>query len=473
MKTSILFLILSTSVCLCGCNTLATKPESGSNQLKQEDSFHTKAENKDLEAAYRRYSDATASDFLFANPQEDQCNTLLSPTATVKLDRASIPKEQPQKAAKETVTKRVARVIANKFSKIRSLLSYDKRISDSSNLWERIRAGYNLNVSHNTRIQREIDNYLKNPAYFNKISTNAKPYLYHIVEEIEQRHIPLEIALLPAIESTYEPLALSRKSAAGIWQFIPGTGRSYGLKQNAWYDGRRDVVASTQAALDYLQRLYQLFDKDWLVALAAYNYGEGNVRKAMRKNQEQSKPVDFWSLSLPRETRRYVPKLIALAEIVAKPKKYQVSLKPIQNRPYLAQIDVGEQIDLALAADLAELPPTDFKRLNACYRQDATAPEGPHNVTLPIDRADKFKKRLAKVQELMSDELSFSEEAKAVFEQDVAEFKQHRVVKGETLERIAKRYGTSAAKLRQLNGLSSNLLQIGKLLIIPTTNNRT
>lgn len=277
------------------------------------------------------------------------------------------------------------------------------RSPKKADLWCRIRRGYGLPTVDNDAIQEALQHYLKSEGYLRRTLSRARPYLYHIVKEIERRKLPMELALLPAVESAYQATATSPKSAAGLWQFIPNTGENYGLEQNEWYDERRDVIASTVAALKYLQRLHTLFDGDWLRALAAYNWGEGNVQRAIEKNQNEGKPTDYWSLDMPAETRQYVPKLIALSKIVATPETYAVKMDVIADRPYLRQVEVNSQIGLAVAAQLAGMSSTEFQRFNAAYRRSATAPQGPHKVTLPIYKADQFKKNLAglKAEDLM------------------------------------------------------------------------
>jgi len=361
--------------------------------------------------------------------------------------------------------------------------SHKRSTSANPDLWDRIRQGYALFEIDHPKVQSAIEKYVKSPSYFERISRKARPYLYLMVEEIEKRGMPLEIALLPAIESAYEPMALSHKSAAGLWQFMKATGKDYGLTQNEWYDGRRNIIKSTTAALDYLSRLHRKFEGDWLLALAAYNYGEGNLGKAIRKNEGLGAPTDFWSLELPRETREYVPKLLGLSKIVASPQNYGIELQSIANRPYLTQVKLERQIDLSLAALLAGLPWDDFKRLNACYRREVTAQDGPHNITVPIEKAGRFKQRLAKLPvELMLTQadqfeqtvVQYSTQAMRVDNEGKEKLatsepippKEHRVCSGDNLWKIAKQYGITIAALRQLNNLKTDSLYVGQNLIV-------
>jgi len=231
--------------------------------------------------------------------------------------------------------------------------------------WKRIATGLRLtrDISEKTTASK-LAWFARNQAYLDRVSERASPYLYYIVEELDKRDMPLDLALLPIVESAYNPFAYSPSRASGIWQFIPGTGKHYGLKQNWWYDGRRDIVAATDAALNYLQKLHNDFNGDWLLALAAYNSGEGNVARAIRRNKKAGKPIDFFSLRLPRETRGYVPSLLAVAEIVANPEKYNVTIQAIENDQYFKQVDIVSQIDLATAAELSELSIEELYTLN-------------------------------------------------------------------------------------------------------------
>lgn len=327
---------------------------------------------------------------------------------------------------------------------------------ETPDMWERIRQGFTLSDQQNIRIVKEIDWFARHQDYLDRVAQRAKPYLHYIVNEVERRGIPSEIALLPVVESAFQPYAYSPGRAAGIWQFIPGTGRRYGLKLNWWYDGRRDIAASTQAALDYLQYLHDTFDGDWLLALAAYNSGEGTVMKAMRVNQHRHKPTDFWSLQLPRETEQYVPRLLAMRNIVADPNKQGVTLLPIADEPYLTAVKIDSQLDLATAAKLAEMDLDELYQLNPGFNRWATAPDGPHRLLLPLDKAATFATNLA---ELAPEEW--------------VQWVRHRVHTGETLSHIAVRYKTTVAVLMQLNNLKNHSLRQGQYLIIPVANETT
>ncbi|MFQ5937633.1 MAG: transglycosylase SLT domain-containing protein, partial [Acidiferrobacterales bacterium] len=261
--------------------------------------------------------------------------------------------------------------------------------SQPADLWERIRSGFNLPPLDDSRVAYHERWFTKNPAYMRRKVARAQLYLYHIVEEVEKRGMPTEIALLPAIESAYHPHAYSRARALGLWQFIAPTARRYGIKMNWWYDGRRDVLASTQAALDYLDRLYSEFG-DWHLALAAYNAGEGKIRYAIRYNQRRGRPATYPYLRLRAETRHYVPKLMAIANIVSDPDAYGITLASIPNEPYFTSVDVGSQIDLNVIARLADVPVGDLYDINPGFKRWATDPNGPHRVLVPIDKKDRL-----------------------------------------------------------------------------------
>jgi len=324
-------------------------------------------------------------------------------------------------------------------------------------LWSRIRDGFVLDRElDEPRVKAEIDWFRRHPEYVMRVSERASRHLYHIVQELEARHMPLDLALLPVVESAFDPFAYSHGRASGLWQFIPSTARLYGLKIDWWYDGRRDVVDSTRAALDYLARLHEINDGDWLLALAAYNSGQGNVNAAIRRNEKRNRGSDFWSLSVPQETSAYVPRLLAIVEIVSNPEKYGVSLHPIIDEPYWTAVDVGSQLDLARAAELAGITPDEFHRLNPGYNQWSTHPDGPHRLLLPIENTDAFETALA--------ELSPSERVA---------WTRHKIRKGENLGLIARKYQTSIAAIRAVNNIRGNTIVAGDSLMIPTAGPET
>jgi membrane-bound lytic murein transglycosylase D len=308
-----------------------------------------------------------------------------------------------------------------------------------------------LNVPDHPRVSRELEWFKNHQEYLVRLQDRAQPYLFHIVEEVERRNMPMELVLLPAVESAFQPFAYSHGRAAGLWQFIPATGKRYGLKQNWWYDGRRDVVAATDAALDLLQALNREFDGDWELALAAYNAGSGNVRRAIRKNRKKGKPTDFWSLDLPRETRSYVPRLLALCTVLKDPQEYGLQpMTPIADVPYFTTVDIETQLDLALAAEMAGLELNDLYRLNPGFNRWATDPTGPHRLSIPVENAQQFREKLAQL-----------DPAKRVT------WKRYKIRSGDNLGAIARKHGTSVALLRQINKLKGTNIRAGKHLLIP------
>lgn len=323
-------------------------------------------------------------------------------------------------------------------------------------VWQHVRAGFKLESHLDQKLlQAELAWYARHKKYIQRVMLRSDPFLHYILSEAEKRDLPTELVLLPIVESAFQPFAYSHGRAAGIWQFIPATGRLYGLKQNWWYDGRRDIYASTQAALKYLANLNKLFKGDWLLALAAYNSGSGTVQRAIRRNKKAGKPTDFWHLKLPKETQSYVPKLLALKELINNPEKHDISLRCIPHVPGFKRIDAGSQIDLALAADLAEIELDTLYSYNPAYNRWATPPEGPHNLLLPADAADKLEANLVNLPE----------------EKRIS-WVRHKIKSGETLGHIAAKYETTVKHLRKVNHISGNNIRAGKHLLIPVASRK-
>jgi membrane-bound lytic murein transglycosylase D len=322
--------------------------------------------------------------------------------------------------------------------------------ADPYDLLTRLRFGFSLDTEDNRRIAAEREWYVRHPDYLARVFTRAQRYLPYITAELERRGLPLELALLPIVESAYDPFAYSHGRAAGLWQMIPGTARRFGIKQNWWYDGRRDVVDSTRAALDYLEYLYKLNEGDWLNAVASYNSGEGNVRKAVRRNRKAGKPDDFWNLKLSRETSTYVPKLLALVDIVQNPAVYNLALPSVLDEPQFIVADIGSQLDLALAAELAGVNVDTVYAYNPGYNRWSTDPAGPHRLVLPIDVADTFNAALA--------DLPAGERVR---------WKRHKVKEGEAISQVALKYHTTVSEIRQANNLRGNTIRAGHYLLIP------
>lgn len=318
-------------------------------------------------------------------------------------------------------------------------------------VWQRIRANSKLDWrTDSPAIAKEVKWYRDNPGFLYRASERSSRYLHYVFSQTQQRNMPAEIALLPIVESAYDPFAYSKSGAAGMWQFVPETGSNFGLKRSWWYDGRKDVVASTDAALTYLQYLHDHFDGDWLLAIAAYNFGEGSVRRAVDENRRRGKPTDFWSLSLREETRTYVPRLLALAKIVNAPHNYGINLYPVPNRAYFAQVETRGQLDLAKAAGLARVDVDEIYKLNPGFNHWATDPNGPQRLLLPVEAVDRFSQQLA-----------------ALPPQDRVKWTRYEVKKGDTLAGIARRFNIEAGTLVTANRLSSNNLKPGQSLLLP------
>lgn len=328
----------------------------------------------------------------------------------------------------------------------------DEVTVSADHIWARLIGGYQLKAeATHPEVRELIDWYTQHPRYLKVLGERAKRYIHYITEQVEARGLPSELALLPAIESTYDPFAYSPGQAAGLWQFVPGTARHVGLQQSWWYDGRRDVISSTQAALDYLEALQKRFDGDWLLALAAYNSGAGTVSRAIRRNERAGKPTDYWSLKLPAETQRYIPKLLALSTLIRTADQYDFELLPIPNEPYFAAVEVDGQLDLAWAAELAELSVDEIYGLNPGFNRWATDPNGPHRLLLPVDSVEAFRQALAEVPK--EERLSWT---------------QYTVQPGDTLIRIAREHRTDVATIKANNKLDGNLIRVGQTLLLPT-----
>lgn len=321
------------------------------------------------------------------------------------------------------------------------------------NIWSKINRGasFAAQIEH-PRIEKFIKRYQNNSGDFKPIFERASLYLPHVTNQLAQNKLPLELALLPFVESAYDPFAYSSSGAAGLWQFIPSTGDHMGLTRNWWYDGRRDVLRSTEAAINYLTYLNQRFQGDWLLTLAAYNGGEGTVSRAMQKNARQGKDTDFWSLNLSGETEAYVPHLVALAKICANPQRYGLTLPILENTETFTTVDVARRIHLEKAAELASIDYELLTLLNPAFRRGVTPPDGPHRLLIPPDKAEHFLAKIANTPEHLWQPA-----------------RQYLVQPGDTLSEIALKNSVPLTVLKNENELKSDHIAVGRLLNIPGT----
>ena len=334
-------------------------------------------------------------------------------------------------------------------SEIRDLGPKPPSAAPPGDLWQRIRGGFAIADLDSSLVVQQQKFYAQRPEQIQRIVDRSRRYLFHIVAELERRRLPTELALLPMVESAYNPMAYSRAHASGLWQFIPSTGRKYDLGQNWWFDARRDVVASTSAALDYLQSLHDMFG-DWHLALAAYNMGENGVQRAIDRNRAQKRATDYTSLPMPKETRRYVPTLQALKNIVADPAAFGVELDPIPDAPYFVTVTLTRDIDLGLAAKLAEMPVEEFVALNPGHNRPLVAAAHAPQLVLPSDRAEVFVQNLERHDEPLSSWQTYTFKA------------------GDKLEKLAAEHGVSVERLKAINGLGpKGIVVIGQQLLLP------
>ncbi|AZG14052.1 transglycosylase SLT domain-containing protein [Cupriavidus pauculus] len=321
----------------------------------------------------------------------------------------------------------------------------------SADIWARIRKGFTMPDLEGTLVDDRTQWYAARPDYMERMVGRSSRYLYHIVEELERRNMPTELALLPFVESAFNPQAESTAKAAGMWQFIPSTGKSYNLKQNMFRDERRDVLASTDAALDYLSRLHDMFG-DWHLALAAYNWGEGAVSRAIARNQARGLPTDYASLTMPNETRYYVPKLQAVKNIIANPAAYGVKLPDIPDHPYFVTVTTSRDIDVALAAKLANMPLDEFKALNPSFNRPVILGAANPQILLPFDNAERFQYNLNTYRGGLSTWTAISVDSR------------------ERVEALAARLNVDADTLREINRIPKGMrLKAGSTVMIPRT----
>lgn len=329
------------------------------------------------------------------------------------------------------------------------------RAEAAANVWEVLRSEFSLNHEvTRPEVQQQIRWIATHPSYIQKLARQSEPYIYHIITELKKRRLPGEIALVPMVESSYDPFAYSGAGAAGLWQLMPGTGTELGLKQDWWFDGRRSIRPSTNAALSYLSYLHDFFNGDWILAFAAYDAGEGSLARIIKNSQPRGRAVSFWSLNVPNETRAYIPRLLALAEVIQNPTRYHVILPDIPHIPYFEEVNIGSQIDLSHAAKLAGISYKDLIKLNPGYNRWATAPYRPYKLLIPADKVSDFRINLANVPE--DKRVSWT---------------RHQVSAGDNLVLIAQRYHTTVNLIKELNQLKSNAIKKGQFVLIPSIKN--
>ncbi|HXZ06532.1 MAG TPA: transglycosylase SLT domain-containing protein [Paraburkholderia sp.] len=327
--------------------------------------------------------------------------------------------------------------------------SVSQLTSQDADLWGRIRRGFQMPDLQSDLVDMQVNWYAQRPDYVQRMTERSQKYLYHIVEELEARHMPTELALLPFIESAYNPQALSVAKAAGMWQFVPGTGRTYNLKQNMWQDERRDVLASTSAALDYLSRLHDMFG-DWYLALAAYNWGEGNVQRAIARNEAAGLPTDYQSLRMPMETRNYVPKLQAVKNIVMNPQMYGLTLPSIPNHPYFVTVTTSHDIDVDMAAKLSNMTTDEFRSLNPSFRKPVILGATQPQILLPFDNANAFEQNLK------------------TYTGSLSSWTTYTVTERAAPAAIAQKIGVDADTLMEVNKIPAGMrLKPGSTIVVP------
>jgi membrane-bound lytic murein transglycosylase D len=369
---------------------------------------------------------------------DEQSGDVVAPPRIVRIDEAPT---GPQLVAVEVI----ARIDAN------LLPDEPDAPLRSPDLLTRLSRSVVLGDSDHHQVDTQLKWFAAHPDYMDRVFTRSSRYIWFIMDEIEKRGMPPDIALLPIVESAYDPFAYSHGRAAGLWQFIPGTARRFGVRQNWWYDGRRDIVDSTRAALDYLQFLHREFDGDWELAIAGYNSGEGNVRRAIRRNKSAGKPTDFWHLKLPRETSAYVPKLLALSKLIANPHAYGLEMPVLEDQPYFTTIAIGGQIDLAMLAQLADEDIEEIYALNPGFNRWATDPDGPHRAVVPVAQGPVLEQNL-----------------QATPSSARVKWVRHKIRPGDSLITIARQHDTTPAVLQKVNGIRGHLIRAGDFLMIPT-----
>ncbi|RVU37184.1 LysM peptidoglycan-binding domain-containing protein [Rheinheimera riviphila] len=359
-----------------------------------------------------------------------------------KTDTASTSPVEPQQQAGTTVA-----ISADRQSVPLAIDASEQSLSELPDVWLRIQQQIQIEVPNTLDVSQQRDFYRRHQSLLNQVSVRAEPFLYHIVVELERRKMPVELALLPIVESSFNPVAQAG-APAGLWQMVPQTARNFGLQRNDWYDGRKDPIASTNAALDYLQYLYNNLGQDWLNAVAGFNSGEGRVQKAIAANQAKGKAIDFWSLNLPKQSTIYLPKWLALIDLLQHAEKYQMKWPAIANQPAIGFTSIKGPVDLNQVAQLTQLSLSDIKTLNPGFRRSYTA-HGEHTLVLPLSKMALFAQNRPQLRAVR-----------------LTETRQYRVKSGDSLGLIASKNGTTVAKLKQLNQLKSDQLKVGQQLFL-------
>jgi membrane-bound lytic murein transglycosylase D len=386
---------------------------------------------------------ATVPNAVDREPGLQLAQSITAPPATITPPAAAAPAkpaETPRAASSAATGERQgtsATPLADLRDDVPQLPTIDLTVPPDD-LWTRLRNGFGMPDLHSPLVADRQAYYLNRPEMLKRILQRSRRYLHHVVEELERRGMPTELALLPMVESAYNPLAYSPARALGMWQFIPSTGKNYKLDQNWWLDERRDVIASTSAALDYLQNIYEMHG-DWHLALASYNWGEHAVARAVAKNEAKGLPTDYLSLTMPGETRYYVPKLQALKNILAQPDLFGFQVDAIPNEPYFETVDIPGDMDIALAAKLAEVPLDEFIALNPAYHRPLIRSDGDAQLVLPIDKVQTFQTNLQRYE---------------AEDKPLATWRTYGLKKGEKLEAVASRFGLDPSRLRRINGIT-------------------
>jgi membrane-bound lytic murein transglycosylase D len=394
---------------------------------------------------------ATVALYGCATPPADESAAQPEPGPPAATAEATTPPAAPPKAAAPKPAPPVPFEGQQATVEPRGRIALVDRTTPPQDLWQRIRQGFQIPDIDNALVREKTAYYAARPEYLQRIFDRSRMYLYHIVDELEKRGMPTEIALLPMVESAFNPMAYSRAHASGLWQFVPGTGKRFELQQNWWYDGRRDIVDSTTAALDYLQYLYDMHG-DWQLALASYNWGENAVARAIAKNKAQGKPADYAHLTMPLETRHYIPKLQAMKNIISNPEPLGIVLDPIPNQPYFATYTKLRDIDVQLAAKLADMSVDQFIALNPGFSRPLIRASVTPRIVLPADKVDTFHENLQKLDE-----------------QSLVSWKPYYPKKGETLESIAKKHGMTVSHLKEVNGISARSRNVPNLIVVPAS----